>query len=55
MIPFKEFFTSEFIIVPFLKKIWKRHPGLNLFSYVQIKVDVVPDYLVSSKGKIFYN
>jgi hypothetical protein len=53
----KEFFTSEFIIVPFLKEIWKRHPGLNLFSHVQIKADdliAIPDYLLSSKSKTGY-
>jgi len=53
----KEFFTSEFIIVPFLKEIWKKHPGLNLFSHVQIKADdliLIPDYLVSSKSRTAY-
>ncbi len=53
----KEFFTSEFIIVPFLKEIWKRHPRLNLFSHVQIKADdltVIPDYLISSKSETGY-
>ena len=32
----KEAFTSEFIVVPFLKETWKKHPKLNLFSHVQI-------------------
>jgi len=53
----KEFFTSEFIIVPFLKEIWKRHPRLNLFSHVQIKADdltVIPDYLISSESETGY-
>ncbi len=53
----KEFFASEFIIVPFLKETWKRHPRLNLFSHVQIKADdlvLVPDYLVSSKSRTGY-
>jgi hypothetical protein len=53
----KEFFTSEFIIVPFLKEIWKRYPRLNLFSHVQIKADdltVIPDYLLSSKSETGY-
>jgi hypothetical protein len=48
----KEAFSSEFIIVPFLKETWKRHPQLNLFSHLQIKADdviVIPDYLISSK------
>jgi hypothetical protein len=48
----KEAFTSEFIVVPFLKETWKKHPHLNLFSHVQIKADdiiVIPDYLMTSK------
>lgn len=48
----KEAFTSEFIIVPFLRETWKNHPDLNLFSHVQIRADdiiVIPDYLLSAK------
>jgi hypothetical protein len=47
----KEAFTAEFIIVPFLKEVWKKHPLLNLFSHVPLKVEdlmVIPDYLVAS-------
>ena len=47
----KEAFTAEFIIVPFLKEVWKHHPQLNLFSHVPLKVEdliVIPDYLVTS-------
>ncbi|EDN70438.1 conserved hypothetical protein [Beggiatoa sp. PS] len=53
----KEAFTSEFIVVPFLKEAWKRHSQLNLFSHVQIKADdiiVIPDYLISSKDPTGY-
>ena len=53
----KEAFTSEFIIVPFLKEAWKRHSQLNLFSHVQIKADdvtVIPDYLISAKDPTGY-
>jgi hypothetical protein len=49
----KEFFTSEFIIVPFLREIWRRHPNLSLFSHVQIRDGewiLIPDYLVSSRN-----
>jgi len=49
----KEFFTSEFIIVPFLREIWRRHPRLSLFSHVQIRDEeriLIPDYLISSKN-----
>ncbi len=48
----KEAFVCEFLIVPFLKHVWKRHPKINLFSHVQIKVDdltLIPDYLVSKR------
>ncbi|MCP4695475.1 MAG: hypothetical protein GY862_01305 [Gammaproteobacteria bacterium] len=48
----KEAFASEFIVVPFLKEIWKKHPKLNLFSHVQINADdlsVIPDYLITAK------
>jgi hypothetical protein len=53
----KEAFTSEFIVVPFLKEIWKKHPQLNLFSHVQIKADnifVIPDYLITSTTPMGY-
>ncbi|MCP4112013.1 MAG: hypothetical protein GY749_41880 [Desulfobacteraceae bacterium] len=53
----KEAFTCEFIIVPFLKEAWKRHPRLSLFSHVQIKADdltVMPDYLISGKDHTPY-
>ncbi len=53
----KEAFTSEFIIVPFLKEAWKKHSQLNLFSHVQIKADdvvVIPDYLISAKDPTGY-
>ncbi len=53
----KEAFTSEFIIVPFLRETWKKHPDLNLFSHVQIHADditVIPDYLLSAKPPTGY-
>ncbi len=53
----KEAFTAEFIIVPLLKEVWKKHPQLNLFSHVQLKVEdltVVPDYLVTAKDPSGY-
>ncbi len=53
----KEAFTSEFIIVPFLKETWKKHSALSLFSHVQITADdvtVIPDYLISSKDPTGY-
>jgi hypothetical protein len=53
----KEAFCTEFIIVPFLKEVWKRHPQLNLFSHVQLKSDditVIPDYLITSKTPTGY-
>lgn len=48
----KEAFVSEFIIVPFLREIWERHPGVNVFSHVGIALDdltLIPDYLVAAK------
>jgi hypothetical protein len=48
----KEAFTSEFLIVPFLREVWKHHADLELFSHVQISADdvtLVPDYLLSPK------
>lgn len=53
----KEAFTVEFIVVPFLKEIWKKHSRLNLFSHVQIKADdmiVTPDYLITAKTPTGY-
>jgi len=53
----KEAFTAEFIIVPFLKEVWKRHTHLNLFSHVRISADditVIPDYLVSAQDSTGY-
>jgi hypothetical protein len=55
--PDKEAFACEFIIVPFLREVWKRHPRLSLFSHVQIKTDeltVIPDYLVTAKHPTGY-
>jgi hypothetical protein len=52
-----EAFVSEFIVVPFLKETWKRHPNLNLFSHIQISADevtVIPYYLVSAKTPTGY-
>ncbi len=48
----KEAFTCEFIIVPFLKEAWKRHPQVNLFSHVMIQAEdwvAIPDYVVAAK------
>lgn len=48
----KEAFVSEFIIVPFLKEIWERHSGVNLFSHVSVSLDdltLIPDYLLAAK------
>lgn len=48
----KEAFICEFLIVPFLRYIWKKHRRVNLFSHVQIKADdllLIPDYLVSKR------
>ena len=53
----KEAFTSEFIVVPFLRETWKRHPGVNLFSHVAISaesVTVIPDYLVTAQAPTGY-
>ncbi len=44
----KEAFACEFLIVPFLKEAWKRHPDLNLFSHLSIQVNdltAIPDYV----------
>ncbi|MEN8218444.1 MAG: hypothetical protein ABFS56_19155 [Pseudomonadota bacterium] len=53
----KEAFSAEFIVVPFLKEVWKKHSRLNLFSHVQIKADdviVIPDYLITAKTPTGY-
>ena len=53
----KEAFTSEFIVVPFLRETWQRHPRLNLFSHVAINaenVTVIPDYLVTAQAPTGY-
>jgi len=53
----KESFMSEFVIVPFLRKAWKLHSSLNLFSHVQLKTNdytVIPDYLITGKTKLGY-
>lgn len=55
--PDKEAFTSEFIIVPCLREIWKRHSQLNLFSHVALQTEeltVIPDYLVTAKDPTGY-
>lgn len=47
----KEAFLSEFIIVPFLKEVWKQHPALSLFSHPTLSIDditVIPDYLLTA-------
>ncbi len=47
----KEAFLSEFIIVPFLKEIWKQHPALSLFSHPTLSIEdmtVIPDYLLTA-------
>jgi hypothetical protein len=52
-----EAFSAEFIVVPFLKEVWKKHSRLNLFSHVQIKADdviVIPDYLITAKTPTGY-
>ncbi len=53
----KEAFTTEFIIVPFLRTVWRKHPRLSLFSHVSIQADeitVIPDYLVTAKDPSGY-
>lgn len=53
----KEAFASEFIIVPFLRAIWRRHPNLEIFSHLAINADnitVIPDYLVAVKSPTGY-
>ena len=53
----KEAFASEFIVVPFLRETWQRHPRLNLFSHVAINaenVTVIPDYLVTAQAPTGY-
>jgi len=53
----KEAFASEFIVVPFLRAVWRRHPMIELFSHLAISaanVTVIPDYLLSSKSPTGY-
>ncbi len=53
----KEFFLSEFVIVPFLKEIWKKHQDLKLFSHTQLKTadfTVIPDYIIAAKTESGY-
>lgn len=48
----EEAFVSEFIIVPFLKEIWKKHPKLSLFSRPTLSTldtTVIPDYLLTAR------
>jgi len=50
----KEFFRSEFIIVPFLFEAWKKHPKITLFSHPNLKVkdfNLYPDYIIAGKDK----
>ncbi len=50
----KEFFSSEFIIVPFLFETWKKHPKITLFSHPNLKVqdfNLYPDYVITGKDK----
>lgn len=46
-----EAFYEEFLIVPFLKEIWKQHRQIKVWSHVSIKYDDdlcgCPDYLIS--------
>ena len=50
----KEAYTCEFLIVPFLREVWQRHPeNLSLFSHITLKVDefhLIPDYVISSRS-----
>lgn len=53
----KEAFISEFVIVPFLKEIWKRHENLSLFSHPTLSTDevtVIPDYLLTARDPSGY-
>jgi len=50
----KEFFSSEFIIAPFLFEAWRRHSKVNLFSHPNLKVqdfNLYPDYIIAGKDK----
>ncbi len=50
----KESFMCEFVIVPFLRKVWKMYNNLYLFSHVYLKsknYNVIPDYLITAKNK----
>jgi len=53
----KESFLSEFVIVPFLRKAWRLHEKLDLFSHVSLQTDdyiVIPDYLITGLTKLGY-
>jgi len=53
----KEAFMCEFVIVPFLRKVWKMYKYLDLFSHVLIKTkdfSLIPDYLVAGKNELGY-
>jgi hypothetical protein len=53
----KEAFMSAFVIVPFLRKVWKLYKNLNLFSHVQLKTEyytVIPDFLITGKTELGY-
>lgn len=50
----KEFFSSEFIIVPFLFEAWRKHSKITLFSHPNLKVkdfNLYPDYIIAGKDK----
>ncbi|MEM8525317.1 MAG: hypothetical protein AAGG68_11765 [Bacteroidota bacterium] len=50
----KEFYGSEFLIVPFLKETWKRHPKVFLFSHPYLQVNdftLYPDYVVTGRSR----
>lgn len=50
----KEFFISEFIVVPFLREAWQNHVKVTLFSHPNLKVkdfNLYPDYLIGGKDK----
>jgi len=53
----KESFLSEFVIVPFLRKAWRLHTKLELFSHVSLQIDdytVIPDYLITALTELGY-
>ncbi|MEM9884869.1 MAG: hypothetical protein AAF849_03185 [Bacteroidota bacterium] len=50
----KEFYGSEFLIVPFLKEAWKLHPKVFLFSHPYLQVNdftLYPDYVVTARSR----